>query len=180
MDTPQHPHVPGRPAAAPVRTTAATPARTGPTGARWRPRPGRTGRAAGGGGSARNQAVGAYGERRAAAALEDAGLVVVDRNWRCELGEIDLVAVRPGRGPGDPLTRARELVVVEVKTRTSTRFGTPAGQVTAAKAARLRALAARWVQEHPAARSVPVRVDVVGVLLVPGAAPVVQHLQGVA
>jgi putative endonuclease len=113
-------------------------------------------------------AVGSYGERVAARHLVDAGFVVLDRNWRCELGEIDIVA-REGR----------VLVVCEVKTRSGTGFGTPAEAVTARKAARLRRLAVRWLQEHPV-HPAEVRIDVVGVLRSTRGAAAVEHLRGVA
>ncbi|RJK98266.1 YraN family protein [Vallicoccus soli] len=112
--------------------------------------------------------VGRYGERVAARHLVDAGLVVLERNWRCELGEIDIVAREGG-----------VLVVCEVKTRSSGAYGPPAEAVTPAKAARLRRLAARWVHErgvHPQ----ELRVDVVAVLRRPRGAALVEHLRGVA
>ena len=63
-------------------------------------------------------------------------MVVLDRNWRCDAGEIDLV-----------LRDGRVLVVCEVKTRSSVDYGHPHEAVTAAKVARLirarRPLAAR-------------------------------------
>lgn len=139
------------------------------------------GRPAGGAGTLRNRALGAFGEDRAVQALERSGLVVVGRNWRCDRGEIDVVAVEPGAvrsGPG-LLARARRVVVCEVKTRTSTRFGEPAHQITAAKAARLRLLAGCWLSEHPEVRTDAVRVDVVGVLVPRAGAPVITHLRGV-
>lgn len=115
----------------------------------------------------RNQAVGSYGERVAAEHLHQAGYEVVERNWRCGLGELDIVA----RGPD-------VLVFCEVKTRTSTRFGSPIEAVTRVKAARLRSLALAWLSAHDehAAR---IRIDVIGVQVGTGAATV-QHLQGVA
>jgi putative endonuclease len=60
-------------------------------------------------------AVGAYGERVAARALVDAGMMIVARNWRCTTGEIDIIA-----------TEQRTIVFCEVKTRRSDRFGVPA------------------------------------------------------
>jgi putative endonuclease len=94
-------------------------------------------------------------------------MVLLDRNWRCELGEIDLV-----------LRDGRVLVVCEVKTRSSTAFGTPLEGVGERKAARLRRLAARWLAEH-AVRPDEVRIDLVGVL-VPHVGPVqVEHARGV-
>lgn len=112
-------------------------------------------------------AVGRYGEQVAARALTDAGLTVLERNWRCESGEIDIVARE-----GDVL------VVCEVKTRTSTRFGSPLEAVTPAKGRRLRRLAARWVQDH-GVHPAEIRIDVVGVLRPPRGPVEVEHLRGV-
>src|SRR5829696_6815525 len=78
--------------------------------------------------------LGRFGEDLAVRHLEAAGLQVLDRNWRCAEGEIDIVAAE-----GDTL------VVCEVKTRTGTGFGDPAEAVVGAKAARLRRLALRWL-----------------------------------
>lgn len=115
-----------------------------------------------------SDALGRYGEDVAARHLTDAGLVVLERNWRCDLGEIDIVA-RDGR----------VLVVCEVKTRQGTGYGLPQEAVTRAKAARLRRLASRWVQEHPV-RPDGIRIDVVAVLRRPRGAATVEHLRGVA
>ncbi|MCL2465888.1 MAG: YraN family protein [Micrococcales bacterium] len=113
-------------------------------------------------------AVGKFGEQVAADHLEAAGLEVLDRNWRCTHGELDLVA-----------SDGCELVVVEVKTRRSTAFGTPAEAVTWRKLARLRRLAAAWLSahdEHPQS----VRIDVVAVTVPRRGGPQVEHLKGVA
>ena len=92
-------------------------------------------------------AVGAYGERVAVRTLTDAGMSIIDRNWRCAAGEIDIVAL-------DGST----LVFCEVKTRRGEATGAPAEAVTAAKVRRLRALAAVWLAAHPAdPRTDPVR-----------------------
>ena len=80
------------------------------------------------------QALGRWGEDLAAARLEVAGLRVLERNWRCADGEIDIVASDGGT-----------LVVCEVKTRSGTGFGDPAEGIDTAKAARLRRLALRWM-----------------------------------
>lgn len=106
--------------------------------------------------------------------LQEAGLQIVDRNWRCDLGEIDIVAL-------DTLPDgAIEVVVVEVKTRRTQSFGSPVEQVTWRKAARLRKLAIRWVDAHREVVAKQVRVDVVGVLRPRTGAAVVEHLVGVA
>ncbi len=113
-------------------------------------------------------AVGAYGEQVAVDHLTRAGMVVLDRNWRCPQGEIDIV-----------LRDGDTLVVCEVKTRTSKAFGHPLEGVTERKAARLRRLAAAWLRArevHPP----EVRIDLVGVLR-PRTGPVqVEHVRGVA
>ena len=102
--------------------------------------------------------LGSYGERMAVRYLTDRGLEVLDRNWRCDLGEVDIVA-RDGRC----------LVVCEVKTRRSTSFGQPIEAVDYRKLARLRRLAAAWLAERravgePVHGVAGVRVDVIGVL----------------
>jgi putative endonuclease len=116
----------------------------------------------------RRIAVGRWGEQKAVEHLLKLGMQLVDRNWRCSLGELDIVAYD-----------GRTLVVVEVKTRTSDRFGSPAEAVTPHKAARLRRLSAQWLREHDD-HPFDVRIDVVGVL-VPARGPWrLDHLTGVA
>lgn len=113
-----------------------------------------------------NQAVGAYGERLAAAQLVEAGLVVLDRNWRGAAGEVDIIA-----RDGDVL------VLCEVKTRRGPGFGTPAEAVVPRKVARLRRLASEWLATS-GVRPREVRFDVVEVLARPGRAPQVRHIVG--
>ncbi|MGA4508712.1 YraN family protein [Propionibacteriaceae bacterium G1746] len=100
----------------------------------------------------RRGTVGAWGEARAAAHLEALGWQVLDRNWRCRQGEIDLV-VRDPEGT---------VVLVEVKTRSGLGYGHPLESITRAKQAKLRELAIRWWREHRGTRRV--RVDAIGVL----------------
>ena len=113
-------------------------------------------------------ALGRYGEEVAVRHLIASGMTVLERNWRCELGEIDVVA-----RTGDVL------VVVEVKTRATETFGSPAEAVTPRKAFRLRRLAARWLAEHPV-RAAEVRIDVIGVVVPSRGAPQVDHLEAVS
>ncbi|MCC3278959.1 YraN family protein [Arthrobacter sp. zg-Y40] len=111
--------------------------------------------------------LGSRGEELAAQYLAAAGMTIVDRNWRCPEGEIDLVAV-------DGAT----LVVVEVKTRSSLAYGHPFEAITPAKLARLHGLSAAWVREHGryfAHR----RIDAVAVLDDGAGRPLVEHLQAV-
>jgi putative endonuclease len=81
--------------------------------------------------------VGSYGEQVAVRHLEQAGFTIVARNWRCEIGEIDVIAL-------DGTT----VVVCEVKTRSGFAFGSGLEAVTRSKAARLRRLGSRWLVEH--------------------------------
>ncbi len=111
-------------------------------------------------------ALGSHGEAIAATYLTDAGLRVLDRNWRCRDGELDIVA-REGTA----------LVFCEVKTRRATGFGHPVEAVPAAKQRRLRTLAQRWLAAH-AEHAPDVRFDVVGVLVGPAGPAVVTHLRG--
>lgn len=110
-------------------------------------------------------AVGAYGERVAVRRLEDEGYVVLDRNWRCRAGELDVVACE-----------GSALVFCEVKARTAQGFGHPVEAVTPAKQRRLRQLASAWLAEHDH-HAPDLRFDVVGVL-VPAIGPArVTHLR---
>lgn len=112
------------------------------------------------------QRIGAQGEELAAQWVAGRGWQVLDRNWRCSRGELDLVAL-----DGDVL------VAVEVKTRTGTGFGHPAEAVTADKLRRLRQLTAEWLAEHELHPSA-VRVDVLAVLLLPGHPARIEWLAG--
>jgi putative endonuclease len=115
-------------------------------------------------------AVGRFGEQLAAAHLAGAGLTILERNWRCPDGELDIVAL-----DGDVL------VFVEVKTRSSVAFGDPAEAVHPAKAARIRRLALRWLQERRAellGECWPeLRFDVVAVVRLAPGGPTVRHLE---
>jgi putative endonuclease len=113
------------------------------------------------------RALGEYGEQLAARYLEERGMAVIARNWRCKHGELDLVA-----RDGDCL------VFCEVKTRRSERFGAPIEAVTAQKAARLRRLAAAWLRDHDE-RGGRIRIDVIGILRPRRGPAQVRHLVGV-
>ena len=112
------------------------------------------------------QDLGRYGENVAAGVLIDVGMMVLERNWRYDLGEIDIMA-RDGT----------TLVVCEVKTRTSTAYGPPIHGVTPRKAARLRRLAMRWLDEHPV-HPTAIRIDVIGILCPAPGETVIEHIRG--
>jgi putative endonuclease len=100
----------------------------------------------------RRQLLGADGEALTARHYEAQGYTVLDRNWRCRDGELDLV-----------LRRGRTLVVCEVKTRSSSAFGLPAEAVNRAKQQKLRLLARRWLASS-SFRPSTIRFDVAAVL----------------
>jgi putative endonuclease len=116
--------------------------------------------------AAARQALGAYGESVAARHLLAQGLVLLERNWRCDEGEIDLV-----------LRDGATLVVCEVKTRSSNRVGTPHEAITDAKLARLKRLAERWSEER-GVRPDGIRVDLVAVQRPRRGPAVVDHVAG--
>ena len=118
-----------------------------------------------------SQDVGVFGEGLAAEFLCRRGLVILDRRWRpsgkCVKGELDVVA-RDGN----------DLVIVEVKTRRSLAFGSPAEAITVRKMRTLRSLALAWLDEH-AIHATNVRFDVVAVIIPPVGRPVIEYLRGV-
>jgi putative endonuclease len=117
---------------------------------------------------AQRKALGDYGERLAVLELEQQGLEVLDRNWRCSRGELDIVA------------RNRDVLVgCEVKTRSSERYGSAMEAITPVKAARLHQLLFSWSTEHGWPRCA-LRVDVVTVVIARRSSPVVTHYAGVA
>lgn len=103
------------------------------------------------------RSLGALGERLAAEHLERAGYAIVERNWRCRLGELDIVAADPAA-----------LVFCEVKTRVAGgRRGpeNPLDSIGMAKRRRLRLLAREWLRSRtcdPPRRPV-LRFDAIGV-----------------
>jgi putative endonuclease len=98
------------------------------------------------------RALGASGEEAVAAWYVSRGYEVVERNWRCRAGELDLI-----------LRRGRTFVFCEVKTRSSDAFGAPVEAITREKQVRLRHLAARWLEDAPL-RPTEIRFDVASVL----------------
>ena len=97
--------------------------------------------------------LGIDGEQTVARWYSERGYTVLDRNWRCSDGELDLV-----------LSTGRTVVFCEVKTRTSDRFGTPFDAVGPDKQRRLRRLAGRWLREAAPFRPDDLRFDVAGVM----------------
>ena len=124
-----------------------------------------------------NQWLGRYGEQQAVRYLESTGYRVLERNWRCRHGEIDIVAEYIAHRVGP---HGAPLVFIEVKTRTSNAFGHPFEAITAGKLRRMHVLARLWCAAHPGVgpRST-VRLDVIGILAPGGKLPQIEHLEGV-
>jgi putative endonuclease len=117
------------------------------------------------------QQLGVRGEDLACAELQRQGMQVLERNWRCRLGEIDIVAAEAG---ASGLT----LVFCEVKCRSGLGFGHPLEAITFSKMRTLRQLAALWMREHQVSASA-IRLDAVGVVLAAGQEPSITHVRAV-
>lgn len=104
------------------------------------------------------------GEQAAAAYLRTAGYKILALKYRARPGEIDIVAADGGT-----------LVFVEVKTRKSDAFGTPAEAVTFRKQGKLIATAQCYLKHH-GLYDKPLRFDVMEVRLVPGKEPRLNHI----
>lgn len=115
--------------------------------------------------------LGVRGEELAAAELQREGLTVLQRNWRCTVGEIDIVASESKAG-------RTTVVFCEVKCRSGLGFGDPLEAITYAKLRKLRQLAAVWLAETDT-RPDAIRLDAIGILLVRGSDPVVRHVRGI-
>lgn len=115
----------------------------------------------------KKDALGRFGEAVGARYLERNGWSILERNWRCDIGEIDIIAQRQGT-----------IAVCEVKTRRSTRFGSPLEAVTPEKLKRLRKLTGRWLHAHHVHAAV-VRIDVITVLVDNTGTARVEHIEAV-
>ena len=111
----------------------------------------------------RNQMIGRRGENAAARYLEHIGFEIIDRNWTCPAGEVDIVA-----------RDMDYLVFVEVKTRTSLEKGFPSEAVNAEKRARYEQIAGWYCRESPFV-NVPVRFDIVALLVVSEDRALIKH-----
>ncbi len=118
-----------------------------------------------------DQQVGRLGEDLADAYLRTLGWQVVERNWRCQAGELDIVARQPLPDGGSAL------VFVEVKYRSGRGWGDPLEAITHAKVRRLRDLCQLWLREHEE-HAEQIRLDAVGVLRTPGGHRVT-HVRGI-
>lgn len=124
-----------------------------------------------------DQYVGRIGEDLADAHLRGLGWQIIERNWRCRSGELDIIARDP-----EPAGRGT-VVFVEVKYRSGLGFGDPLEAITRAKVARLRQLGLAWLRQRQEDGAAPVaeelRIDAVGVLRRPGEPHLVTHVRGI-
>lgn len=114
--------------------------------------------------------IGALGEALAAEYLTAKGLRIVERNWRCRYGELDIIAC-----DDIPAT----VIFIEVKTRTGDGFGGLAHAVTPAKVRRLRRLAGLWLAGQDR-NWAGLRIDMVGVRIGRQRTPEIIHLPGIS
>lgn len=110
------------------------------------------------------QLLGKEGERVAEQYLKNKGYTLVERNYRCHGGELDLIVLD-----------RRVLVFVEVKTRTGHGFGSPFEAVEARKQQRM-IRAAQFFLSQKGLHQRDARFDVIGVSW-PGREPVVEHIE---
>ncbi|MDP4097561.1 YraN family protein [Paenibacillus sp. P96] len=109
---------------------------------------------------------GARGEETAAQYLIDKGCRIIERNWRCRSGEVDIIAEKDGT-----------LIFIEVRSRTGTTHGTAAESVTARKITQVRHTAEIYMHMRGVA-DIPVRFDMVAVRLLPDQQAVVtEHIE---
>jgi putative endonuclease len=120
--------------------------------------------------------LGVRGEDLGVAELERRGMTILERNWRCRLGEIDIVAA-------EVIGRRTTVVFCEVKCRAGLGYGDPLEAITYAKVRKLRQLAAEWLAQPEnwpdSTRPAAIRIDAIGVVLPRGQAPSVRYERGI-
>ena len=113
------------------------------------------------------QSIGRRGEELAAAFLRTKGFRIVAQNWRCRLGEIDLIVERDG-----------DVRFVEVKTRLSTEFGFPEEAITRAKRQHFSRAIECWLRASSwEPRSY--QADALAILLRQNQAPDIRWIEGI-
>ena len=111
--------------------------------------------------------LGRWGEDFAAQYLTENGCLIMDRNWRCRDGEIDLIA-----------WDSPEVVICEVRTRRGHCAGSALESITPRKLRRLRRLATAWLLSQDR-RDLVIRIDAIGIHIGPDGRCLVEHLRGV-
>lgn len=98
--------------------------------------------------------MGAFGESAALTHMTRQGYTLRERNWRCSLGEIDLIA-----------NDGEQVVFVEVRTRRNAAPGSPEESISRAKQERLIDLAYAYIEAHSLEASISWRIDVIAIVL---------------
>lgn len=119
------------------------------------------------------QALAHWGEDLAVEVLELAGMVVLERNWQCRAGEVDIIALEDDPDDGTVL------VVCEVKTRVGYDFGDPLEAITPAKVARIRTVTTAYLAERRVGAAL-IRFDAIGIVVTGDREPQLTHLRGIA
>ena len=112
---------------------------------------------------------GRAGEAAARRHLEELGYQIIEQNYRCPLGELDLIA------------RDNETIVfIEVRSRTGNAYGYPEESITAEKARRLRNLALYYLKTNRL-NEAPSRIDLIAVMLEPSTLTVttIRHIKAI-
>lgn len=120
-----------------------------------------------------NQRIGRLGEKLACHYLEEQGYRLLDQNWNCEYGELDIVCYD---------THLQILVFVEVKTRASNYLGGARYAISRSKYARLRRLVGAWLQAQPSLETVEykqIRLDLIAIDNVRSQKSVLTHTKGI-
>ncbi len=103
------------------------------------------------------QEIGRWGENLACKYLEKNGYQVIQRNFLCHQGEIDIIAKD---------IYHKELVFLEVKTRSNLRYGNPAEAVNHQKQRHLRQTTKYYLYKNNIGKEIPVRMDVIEVYII--------------
>ncbi len=110
--------------------------------------------------------VGAKGEKLAAKFLKRKGYKIIQRNYKCKLGEIDIIAKQD-----------RTIVFVEVKTRRTQEFGPPQYAITAAKRGQISRVALLYIREKKMVEQ-NCRFDVIAITFSPESRkPRIEHIE---
>jgi putative endonuclease len=110
--------------------------------------------------------LGPRGEKIACRFLRRAGFRILAKNYRCPVGEADIIALD---------ARAGAIVFVEVKTRSSNAAVEPYSAVNADKKRRMKKIAAYYVAKHPA-EDYAIRFDIISIVANPGGEPKIEHI----
>lgn len=110
-----------------------------------------------------NKNLGERGEEAAARYLDNKGYEIIDRNWKCKLGEADIICLFDDT-----------LIFVEVKTRSNLSVGLPEDAVNAKKRKKYECIAAMYLKDHDFV-DMAVRFDVIGILVINSKRALIRH-----